>query len=227
MAFKARSGPKGAKVPSGSIVIPGGLVSIGPGKMLQWELDSKRVRRKTPSEKMLNHFVQLWQGRPKNILAFAERWGPLRINAEGAPVDSLSGSEPLAAWIFLSRRAYAVWRIAKDLDAGRGGNTEDWALLSTPYEGTQQSAGPFYGFPDHAMWEHDKRTRLSGYRNAAEYSKATIASELTAWLQRYPALPRESPGGDEAGGRRSPDSRYRQQIEQDDVNGPSLDNERK
>src|ERR1035438_5060451 len=106
MAFKARSGPKGAKVPSGSIVIPGGLVSIGPGKMLQWELDSKRVRRKTPSEKMLNHFVQLWQGRPKNILAFAERWGPLRINAEGAPVDSLSGSEPLAAWIFLSRRAY-------------------------------------------------------------------------------------------------------------------------
>src|ERR1039458_782897 len=103
------SDPKGARVPSGVIAIPGGVVSIGAGEMLEWKFGFERVKYKNASEKMLNHLVLRWQGRPNNVLAFAERWAPLQINREGDPVDSLSGSEPLAAWTFLSRRAYAVW----------------------------------------------------------------------------------------------------------------------
>jgi hypothetical protein len=173
----------GRRISSGIVVSPGGLISLGPDNTLRWEYDEAEWKR--PPDDLLDRFIVLWQKRPRDIISFAEKWGPLRIDSRGNPIIAGSGSEPIAAWQFLSRRAYSVLRIAKALEKGRPGDEEDWALLSTPYNSADSQAAQFYGLANHARWEFDKRTRSPGFRNAIEYGKATIAGEVSEWLEKF------------------------------------------
>ena len=173
----------GRRISSGIVVSPGGLISLGPDNTLRWEYD--QVQWKRPPDDLLDRFIVLWQKRPRDIISFAEKWGPLKIDSRGNPITAGSGSEPIAAWQFLSRRAYSVLRIAKALEKGRPGDEEDWALLSTPYDGTDRQTAQFYGLSNNARWEFDKRTRSPGFRNAIDYGKATIAGEVSEWLEKF------------------------------------------
>ena len=173
----------GRRISSGIVVSPGGLISLGPGNTLRWEYG--QVQWKRPPDDLLDRFIVLWQKRPRDIISFAEKWGPLKINSCGNPITAASGAEPIAAWQFLSRRAYSVLRIAKALEKGRPGDEEDWALLSTAYDGTDPRAAQFYGLGNHARWEPDKRARSAGFRNAIEYGRATIAGEVSEWLEKF------------------------------------------
>ncbi len=178
----------GRRISSGIVVSPGGLISLGPDDTLLWEYD--RVQWKRPPDNLLDRFIVLWQKKPRDIISFAEKWGPLKIDSNGNPITGLSGSEPLDAWRFLSRRAFAALRIAKALEKGRPGDKEDWALLSTNW--AHSSPGPihppnemFRALGNHLRWEFDDRPGKGGFRNAIEYGKATVAGEVSAWLEKF------------------------------------------
>lgn len=182
----SETGPKDRRIPTGIVVALGGLVSLGPNDTLKWEFNPDRAEWKTPPGNLLNSFVTLWQKKPKAIIAFAEKWGPLRVDDRGEPIQGIqnSGSEPLVVWRFLSRRAYAIWRIATALNQGQPGDEEDWKLLSAYDEDAKETR--FYGLPNHSRWDRAEHVRrFSGFKNAMDYSRATIAGELTAWLERF------------------------------------------
>lgn len=101
---------------------------------------------------MFNDFVRLWQEPPEAILRYAKRWGVLYLDLEGTPCvkaytvryssddpsdrQELPRSEPIDAWIYFSRRAYAVLNIAASLKLvspkqGKRASPSDWALLDS------------------------------------------------------------------------------------------------
>ena len=172
---------------------PGGLISLGPDNTLRWEY--RRAECKRPPDDLLYRFIVLWQKRPRDIISFAEKWGPLRIDSCGNPATTFTGSEPIATWQFLSRRAYSVLRIAKALEDGQPGDEEDWGLLSTNWAQAEDwSHSPavielpnelFGVLGNHLRWEFDGRQRKGGFRNAIDYGKSTIASEVSTWLQKF------------------------------------------
>ena len=179
----------GRRVSTGVVGSPGGLTSLGPDGTLHWQYN-EQVKWKRPPDDLLDRFIVLWQKRPRDVISFAEKWGPLRIDENGNPIDALSGSEPLAAWQFLSRRAYAVLRIAKALERGDTGDDEDWAQLSTNwrYSTTTWVDPPnelFRALGNHLRWEFDDRPQRGGFHNAIEYGKATIASEVSRWMELF------------------------------------------
>ena len=178
----------GRRISSGIVVSPGGLISLGPDDTLLWEYDQMQWKR--PPDDLLDRFIVLWQKRPRDIISFAEKWGALRIDSNANPIDALSGAEPLAAWRFLSRRAYATLRIAKGLEKGQTGDEEDWALLSTNWTySTSTWIDPpnevFRALGNHLRWEFDDRPGKGGFHNAIEYAKATIAGEVSGWLAKF------------------------------------------
>ena len=160
---------------------------------MRWEYDQAEWNR--PPDDLLDRFIVLWQKRPKDIIAFAEKWGPLRIDSCGNAVSAVSGSEPIATWQFLSRRAYAVLRIAKALEKGQCGDEEDWAMLSTNFTHfSDWSTSPaviklpselFGALGNHLRWESDNRPGKGGFRNAIDYGKSTIAGEVSSWLEKF------------------------------------------
>jgi len=178
----------GRRISSGIVVSPGGLISLGPDDTLLWEYDKMPWKR--PPDDLLDRFIVLWQKRPREIISYAEKWGTLRIDSKGNPIDALSGSEPLGDWRFLSRRAYAVLRIAKDLEKGRSGDEEDWQMLSTNWtRSTASWVDPpnelFRALGNHLRWEFDDRPGKGWFNNQIEYGKATIAGEVSNWLKTF------------------------------------------
>ena len=115
----------GAIVPNGMVFIPGGPVTIAPGSMLRSEVRWHDISFKTPTQGMLDSFIQLWQQPDERIRRFAERWGPLAIQSDGTHLDigkweridreASYGLDSLPDWKYFSRRAYSVLKIAANL----------------------------------------------------------------------------------------------------------------
>jgi transposase-like protein len=178
MASTNETAPMGDWAKSGIVVSLGGLVSL-IGDTLIWEFDPYRVKWKSPPETLLDQFTELWRKRSRAILTFAEKWGPLRIDESGH--DSLSdertrsGSEPIEWWRYLSRRAYAIRRLAKSLDAGYSGDDADWDMLTARL-----------GLAKYARWAHSEVVRhTSTCSNARDYDKLVIAFEVSNWLRNF------------------------------------------
>jgi hypothetical protein len=178
---------------SGIVVALGGLVSIGPDKTLQWEFDPERVRWKNPPENLLDQFATLWQKKASATVAFANKWGPLRIDETGKEIDvatNRAGSEPLSWWRYLSHRAHNTLRIAKMLEDGMIVTGEDWDFLASIDGVHIQADGSWpdltdvspFGLPSWETWKPRKR---NGYSDLIAYAKATIAGEASAWLQQF------------------------------------------
>jgi hypothetical protein len=157
------------------------LVSLAEGDTLVWQFEMDRVRWKKPPHDLLQRFIVLWQKGPKAIIAFAEKWGTLRLDANCAPTHGFHGSEPLDLWVFLSRRAYAILHLANALDHGHPGNEEDWGLLCTP-PGRGDVVPHFWGLPHYGRWQ---TKYFTGYLNEFDYGKAIIVAEVAEWLNRF------------------------------------------
>jgi hypothetical protein len=162
---------------SGIVVALGGLVSIGPDETLRWEFRAERVEWKNPSEDLLDQFSSLWQKPNRSIVAFASKWGPLRIDEQGQRTVSHqdAGSEPLEWWRYLSRRAYSVQRIADALDHGRIGDDEDWDFLSSAHRGSKVLTQERFGLSDHARLGfgeyQDLIEEIAGHKDPVNYSR--------------------------------------------------------
>jgi hypothetical protein len=128
------NGNIGRAVPSGYIV-RFATVKLHRDAII-WRPDSVNATELAVSENLLGRFIKLWKSPNPDICAFARHWGILRLNASGRPLQSTTkgGSESLALWRFLSRRAYSVLRIAANLEQGKEGGVEDWRLLSNDSE---------------------------------------------------------------------------------------------
>jgi|SRR5208283_1873276 len=175
----------GGRVPTGTIVIPGGLVSLGPNETLRYEFDFNRTREKKPPRNLLNKFVELWrEKKPREVIAFAEKWGPLRINEPNITQDAAWGEEPLEAWWFLSRRAHAVLCITQALRRNERGAVEDWSCLSSGYSGQDPQKVSFFGLPNFARWETSDLVRLT-FKDALFFERVQIGSELTQWMEVF------------------------------------------
>lgn len=175
---------------SGIVVGLGGLVSIQGDENLHWQMDPERAKWKNPPEDLIEQFTALWQAKTSAIVAFAQKWGPLRIDQDGREPEAIrEGSEPLEWWRYLSRRAYAVFRLSVDLESGAPGAAEDWCLISSDGQSNNKSAHRF-GLGDHHRWEFSEHIRrFSGYPDSASYAKATIAGEVSQWLRQFTVTP--------------------------------------
>jgi hypothetical protein len=200
-----KTGKLGAFVPNGQIFIPGGPVTIGPVKSgpkatLHWEVHWSGVTHKTPTRAMFDSFIQLWQepDSAQKIQHFAERWGPLAVQGDGTHLDAGKlnrvdrdvsfGLDSLEAWRYFSRRAYAVLKIAAELQRGGRGDECEWAGLSSPQKAGAEKVCPQapFGFPNWSRRELLRGARMEyGEELSPERLKGVIAGEISEWLKRF------------------------------------------
>jgi hypothetical protein len=188
------NGNLGRPVPSGHVLVPGKIELVGDS--IQWEL----AGHSHPIEILpatLGEFATLWSGESSGILEFARRWGVL-VMRRIAGRESVSylpcgesmpkGSDPIAAWRYYSRRAFAVLNIAAALRQEKLGDLGDWGVIAA-----MNSEGDFssdaieqdiYGmgyclFPK----SEDKRIAVEERRRiTVEAGRRIIGQEIANWL---------------------------------------------
>jgi hypothetical protein len=163
---------RGARIPSGVIITVGGLVRVD-GDMLRWTWDFDRMKWSAPAKDLIVRFSLLWKKEPKDIIAFAEKWGPLHLDEYCLPVQGHVESEPLAAWWFLSKRVYAILEIAYALRRRSTGDKKYWEFLSKDF---------FYPKTSDSI---ERIEAVIGAKYAATGRRQRIAREVTSWLARF------------------------------------------
>ncbi|HXI40521.1 MAG TPA: hypothetical protein VNH83_11110 [Bryobacteraceae bacterium] len=120
--------------------VPGTIELEGESLIWNWTGQEKPINQ---FDGLLDGFVNLHDGPPEGILAYARRWGTLwgcpehnrpekaRLTASAFPSFCLDKHprghrEPLAAWQAASRQFSATLRIAYDLATGRRGAIDAW-----------------------------------------------------------------------------------------------------
>jgi hypothetical protein len=107
-------GRLGRRIPPGHVLVPG-KIWLDEHEFLNWHIcpdDTMRPRTYTPSPKLLNEFVKLWQA-PRRILPFAKRYGVLWDN-----VGPAEGRDHISEWRHLSRKVSALLKIGAQLEIG-------------------------------------------------------------------------------------------------------------
>jgi len=132
---------------------------------------------------MLNDFVRLWkrgEQNPEPILKYARKWGILWLNRKARPcgingptvMRPMWGSESIAAWRYISHRAFAVLNIASDLRDGKPGSRTDWEVLARQeYSCWGELGFPFDDFGNPVI-------KLS-----EDEARSLIQWELSLWLK--------------------------------------------
>ncbi len=179
------NGNLGGPLPSGHILVPGRIELEGDS--IQWEIAGP-ARAQEISPSTLNEFVKLWSGTSTEILRFARRWGVLAMQGEGGNSihsrpcgESMpQGSDPVGAWRFYSRRAFAVLNIAAGLRQGKLGDLADWGVIAASDEKGEFAAAALeqdiYGMGSCLFPER------RGSQSAVEDGRRIIGSEATKWL---------------------------------------------
>ncbi len=196
--LKDDTGRLGRRVDGLGVFRPGPKSQIRvEGSDLYIEADYGAPHRwRKPTARLLDDFVRLWKSPDDTIAHFARQWGGLDVNSAGRPytppatTGAVIWKEPLVQWRFLSRRAYAILRIAERLNKEERGDKEDWKLLSSPGHGEPSSE--FFGLPDYlvAEWEPSMPGRgRSSYKVTGpisiEHSRELIAHEVSGWMRRF------------------------------------------
>ena len=107
-------GRLGKPIPPSHLIIPGKLW-LDEHEFLNWHLSPDvrfPLRTYTPSAKLLNDFVKLWQA-PGRILPFAQKYGVLWRE----PHD-VEAREHLSEWRRVSRHVFALLKIGAQLERG-------------------------------------------------------------------------------------------------------------
>ena len=121
-------------VGSGYVLVPGKVEIDGP--FLIWNLEPLTVYRSpVDMADILDRFVRLSVGTPKDILQFARNYGVLSLRRihGGAGVKPRNGKESLFQWRRLSREAGAFLNIAAALSRGLLGATCDWQDINAGF----------------------------------------------------------------------------------------------
>ena len=130
------NGNLGRAVPSGHVLVPGNICLAD--EAISWSLEGP-TRAQEVSRTALNEFVKLWASDAKSILGFAKKWGILAIRIANTTPRTryipcgeamTEGSDPVGAWKYFSRRAFAVLNIAAALRQGKLGDLADWAVIA-------------------------------------------------------------------------------------------------
>jgi hypothetical protein len=183
------TGRLGRTVQSGVVFVPSGNSRIwvdGPDLCIDTDYSHPRYRKVT--KRLLDDFISLWQSPDEAVAFFARQWGGLRMDDRGridASPPRETRREPLSAWRFFSRRAYAILRIAADLNRGKRGSIGDWRLLSSSEDGERSE---FFGL---ANWLAAEFEWVRGVGNKATgpisvtRAKGLIAGEVSEWMQRF------------------------------------------
>jgi hypothetical protein len=180
----------GKRIPSGEILVDHGVQLSQDGTSLIWPM-ARRLKPKVvkPTPLMFSQFIDLREGTPSEICAFAEHWGRLYLRQDGTfifggfVVEEAAYREPIHAWRYLASRAYAVLSIAASLAQNQPGRTQDWQQLSS-LEGwikrgdwSQIEGGPFRfgvfverGF---TLWA----------RRSVEVQRKILGVELNLWMK--------------------------------------------
>lgn len=131
------NGNLGKPVPSGQVLVPGRIELEDDA--IRWKLAGP-ARWQEVSRSTLNEFVKLWESDSVAILRFAKKWGVLAMQPAKVKDNVLyrpcgeaqaEGSDPIAAWKYFSRRAYAVLNIAAALRQDKLGDMADWAIIAS------------------------------------------------------------------------------------------------
>jgi transposase-like protein len=186
---EAATGDLHTRIPANDILV------LGPAWIekdkLRWKWESSTVKGKKPGGGILQEFIRLWKTNDAAIEGFANRWGALRYDVHGQPVKSVDGgNETLAYWRFLSRRAYSVLVLARELSEGRNGSEKYLKLISTfdTQGGHVKPRNPdFYHFPDWSRRKLDiSREGFEwGERHTLDEMRDVLAGESSYWLRIF------------------------------------------
>jgi hypothetical protein len=182
-------GNLGRPVPSGYVLVPGKIELVGDA--LHWEHGGEGRKVVEISRSTLNEFVTLWRQSPQAIQRFARRWGVLSMRCtsskeggfyvpcgENMPI----GADPIDAWRYFSRRAFAVLNIAAALNRNRGGDMDDWRVIADADQSTAMVAAQHrYGFGWLAFDKQPKDHLALGW------GRTRIAYEIQIWLSSWKA----------------------------------------
>lgn len=144
---------KGPAAPADPIWVPAEVDLVGEDLVWRARDGKVRCREARPGSGLLESFLELRNARPKAIMGFAKRWGPLGLQETNLPegrsfpwrprrafesgvTDTIviwpggEYREPVAAWRGWAMQAYALLRICAALRGGRRGRPDDWAFVS-------------------------------------------------------------------------------------------------
>ncbi len=167
------------RLETSALVVPAEVET--DGAYLYWSMrkwaESGRTRLAQPSRTMLDRFVALAGAKPETICAFSRKCGVLGICAQhkmpsshDLDCDLICGpsaawwAEPLDRWRFYAAQFRSVLRIGNELNDGRLGQKEDWAILDPEQD-------PTFSKPTH-------RTVLRAGAAGARQRLAGIVSDL-------------------------------------------------
>jgi len=182
-------GNLGKPVPSGQVLVPGKIEL--DGEAIRWELGGP-ARCQEISRSTLNEFVKLWDLDSAAILRFAKKWGVLAIQTLGEK-ESLryrpcgesmtEGSDPIAAWKYFSRRAYAVLNIVAALRQDKLGDLADWGVIAV-IDNTREAYKAALEQHKYGMgwYLFPKPTRN---RSLVEQGRHMVAAEVGTWLTTW------------------------------------------
>ena len=142
-----QGGNLGRPISTEPLLVPARLILEDEWLLYVHGPGSRKVR---PDAPMLNEFVQLGQADSDAILAFAKRWGVLRVCEEhllpqghesvsrvtsacstlgGMDGEWYHGYEPVYVWQLLARQARALLDIASAVHQGKVASHEDWSPI--------------------------------------------------------------------------------------------------
>jgi hypothetical protein len=184
-----KDGDIGKPVPSGAVILPGKIELDGDS--IRWEFAGP-ARWVEISPSTLEEFTRLWSEEPAAILRFAQRWGVLVIQSRTGSNGMLyrpcgermtRGSDPIVAWQYYSRRAFAVLNIVAALNQGKLGDLADWdaiaAVENSPESCEAASELHRYGMPFYLV-----PIAVPG-RDVVDLGRSAIANEIEIWLSSW------------------------------------------
>ena len=184
--FVDANGNLGRPVPSGHIIVPEKVWRESDA--IRWRV-GQTPRFREVSRSMLNQFVRLTDS--ESILRFAKIWGVLALSDDTVPRPGRrpmrEGIEPIAAWLYYSRRAQAVLQIAAALKQSKLGDLNDWSRIgilvpSSGYTKTHQESLKAAMLRSHFGMAFNLFVMGKSPEQNVKLGRGFIAGEVGSWL---------------------------------------------
>ena len=199
--FTDLAGQVGFNLRGGELLVPSGI-ELTPDRLSLMVWAERRGGKYisptwvSPTHRLLEQFVHLWERSPEQILAFARKWGVLFLDKDGWPCRKflynpygVQVPEPIERWRHFSHRAYAVLNIAAKLAQGKLGEDADWNPLSAiSIPGVRRHLEQWGGLQGYWITEHGGPGYLKAcaerhLNRTPEFERIFLWQEMLFWLK--------------------------------------------
>lgn len=181
-----QSGHVGRLIPEDEVLVVGPLELDEKEEHLLLGGDGpNQISWYAPDRALLNEFALLWKKSPKQILAFAQKRGVLKLGSTGRPCEFHEPEipEPIELWRYFSRRVHGVLNALASLKLGHPAEPEDWATMSE----TANHVGDFFESEFRRFHffdsDHLAEKQFSTSPRSVQQEGTILAAECNFWLR--------------------------------------------